>query len=317
MRMILAVAAVITMVITWSTGCSGKDDLVSKLAFRARTDGLALAENVGGRPTLQVVVFGKGYREEVPFAPELIYSRFSGDGRHVIGLSRGWETQISTADGRIVRTFKTPFRNPRELALSPDFRQIVYCATRLSSGVPIGYVSVVSVEAGEATNSLFTIDKASGGSQCSSLSWAPDSHAFVLERNGYVTTYDFRNGGLRELATGTLPAWSPDGLWIAFRTPDGSLARIPSAGPYTVEVLLGTTNVIGGIHWSPDSRYLAFGEMSRTLKLEALFVLRVSDRAHAQVVRPTLKMVSARHSGWLLLDPALMARLQERSSDSI
>jgi WD40-like Beta Propeller Repeat len=58
------------------------------------------------------------------------------------------------------------------------------------------------------------------------------------------------------------PAWSPDGAWIAFATPDG-IARIPSEGG-PAEVLVPASGVNSDRlptqpAWSPDGRYLAFG----------------------------------------------------------
>ncbi len=90
--------------------------------------------------------------------------------------------------------------------------------------------------------------------------FSPDSDrlAFVRtvelneeEQDSFVMVADLHSGGIRQLARGSAPAWSPDGRWIALGgreliSPDGAETR-PLPAP-----CLGAAWA-----WSPDSRRLA------------------------------------------------------------
>jgi len=101
------------------------------------------------------------------------------------------------------------------------------------------------------------------------LSWAPDGRRFVFAasvnpRHGMMDDYDLYlinadGSNLQHITTGDyndiLPAWSPDGTWIAFHRnctlwlihPDGTQGEPLSRGLCPV-----------GIAWSPDNHWITF-----------------------------------------------------------
>ena len=114
-----------------------------------------------------------------------------------------------------------------------------------------------------------------------SISWSPDNNTFVYDSENRVYIYDIGAKTQRLLAEGSAPAWSPNGLWIAYRSPDGKAVTI---NPRTSEtkVLLGGRKIEWGIHWSPDSRYVMVAEM----KNYALDILHnpFDDRTRKMVI---------------------------------
>jgi TolB protein len=108
-------------------------------------------------------------------------------------------------------------------------------------------------------------------------SWSPDDARLVFERRQWeygrvrsrgVYRVDATGGGLRRLASGTAPAWSPDGTRIAFVrgkavfsiNPDGTGARR----------LTATARVTAGpLSWSPDSTRIAVSRGGRLYSVRA------------------------------------------------
>ena len=125
-----------------------------------------------------------------------------------------------------------------------------------------------------------------------SISWSPDNRAFAYDYQGSVHIYDVLSKTSRVIASGSNPDWSPDGRWIAFRSPEGLASAI---NPITLRVrdLFGHREILWGVHWSPDSRYVMLTEQvglfSSLLHFRGLFVkgvmlfLRIGDGASVPI----------------------------------
>jgi hypothetical protein len=100
-----------------------------------------------------------------------------------------------------------------------------------------------------------------------SPSWNESSSKLVVELNGAIYVYDLTTESVTFLVSGTDPAWSPRGDWIAYRSPQDE-AMLIRAGGGESRILMDGKRVAYGFSWSPDGQYLAF-----TRKLPIVFPL--------------------------------------------
>jgi Tol biopolymer transport system component len=117
---------------------------------------------------------------------------------------------------------------------------------------------------GTGVNTVFTtptpvFGKTPSEHRVSSISWSPDGRAFAYDYQGKIYIFDVVGKISRAVASGSSPGWSPDGHWIAFRSPDG-LAYAVDPATRRGQDLFGHRQIIAGLHWSPDSRYVMFSE---------------------------------------------------------
>ncbi len=102
------------------------------------------------------------------------------------------------------------------------------------------------------------------------VSWAPDGKSIVYEDsqfNLWIINPDTKER--RKLDTGTSPTWSPSGQYVAYQVVDKN-AKNPGFVLYDLQSqkkqqILAGQDILSGLIWSPDSRYLIFSRLSRGL----------------------------------------------------
>ncbi len=125
------------------------------------------------------------------------------------------------------------------------------------------------------------------GDQISGDGLSPKGERAVFAARGDIFTVPIKHGRARNLTRSSgahdrQPEWSPDGTWIAFvsdRTGEEEIYRIDQSGGPLEQLTDGS---IGrryqGLQWSPDARFIAYTDQSRTL-----YVLDVEDRKVTEI----------------------------------
>jgi len=150
-------------------------------------------------------------------------------------------------------------RGVTDFALSPDRRQVIYVAQTADLGKSLWLSGIDGSEA----RLVVACDPA----DCSQPIWAPDGTKVVYERldlstesgNLGLTTLwwvDLANGETKPVfqeaqLPGSNPRWSPDGAWLSYSAPDGSirLYNLATGENRILDNFLGAALV-----WSPDSK---------------------------------------------------------------
>ncbi|MCC6693995.1 MAG: PD40 domain-containing protein [Candidatus Hydrogenedentes bacterium] len=113
------------------------------------------------------------------------------------------------------------------------------------------------------------------------LGWSADNKELVVSLDGQVRVYRRRTGAHRVLADGTHPSWSPDGRWIAFQPRQGKAALI-NVTTGSRKDILSNREILYGMQWSPDSRYLLYCDRQRHIWGDtSLGVYRLKDGVSA------------------------------------
>ena len=144
-------------------------------------------------------------------------------------------------------------------AWSPDGRRIAFGRR---AGEPGSIFFVVSADGSGTERQV-----AEGGS---GLSWSPDGNSLALARyareSGGIFLVDVESGKQRDLTSpkpnyDSLPAYSPDGRWIAFTRGEAESRRgiwvISSGGGVAKPVKPGEKRIIG-LTWTADSQEIVY-----------------------------------------------------------
>lgn len=200
--------------------------------------------------------------EDFPsMSPDGQWFVYTGDD----GADRDIYLRSLTGDRAINLTEDSP-GDDYAAALSPDGQEIAFRSTRDGGGLFVMGLT------GEAVRRVSDVGE--------TPTWSPDgrSLAYSLEHVGLLPlnmepeepglwTLDLETGETRELldTDAVLPAWSPDGRWIAYTgRSDGSyIWMVPADGGDPVRLTDADGNDWGPA-WSPDSRYIYFSSDRRT-----------------------------------------------------
>ncbi len=240
-----------------------------------------------------------GLEDSPSFSPDgqwLVYAGDNGADRDIYLRSLTGERAIDLTEG-------TP-GDDYSPAFSPDGQQIAFRSTRAGGGL------FVMGRTGEATRRV--------SEQGEDPAWAPDGRSLVYaqehvgvnpfnlepgKRERGLWTVDLETGATRQLVDGdaVLPAWSPNGRWIAYTSRSAEsrphLWLVPAGGGDPVPLSEGTGDDWGSA-WSPDSRFLYFSSnRAGSMNLWRMAVDPASGRARgAPEPLPTPSVVAAHPS---------------------
>ena len=204
-----------------------------------------------------------------------------------------WRLYRSTAEAPLLLSGD---RDITSYAPAPDGNGLVFSARNREGGSSLWWVD----RAGENRRQLLEC----GTERCLEPTWAPNGEriAFVRRADGgngsqgpRIWTLSLEKGEPAPLYQdpgrhGTAPAWSPDGLHLAYYDPTVQGVRVLDLDTVTEDVLPTGTGVSGS--WSPDGGSLLFPvmEFEGETPLTALYELDVSS----EQVTPILR----RGAGW-------------------
>jgi Tol biopolymer transport system component/DNA-binding winged helix-turn-helix (wHTH) protein len=144
-------------------------------------------------------------------------------------------------------------------AWSPDGRQVAF--VRKGPGADACSIQLVPATGG-ASRAIAACDGWNAG-----VGWSPDGRRLVSTRRGALQLIDLTSGEQSALAYGkrpedvdSLPVFSPDGQWIAFKRniSAADIWRVRASGGAPQQVTRLRTNLYG-LAWGPGGRSLVFG----------------------------------------------------------
>jgi len=294
----------LSLILLASSCSAGDHDLVRELRQKGHDQGLGL---------IRVLNF---VSDEVTFDPPRRFQRdpfswwsfynntTSPDGRSIIGvydsLMSGRKGQDITLED--IRAGRVKRQSPGIVYSDPEGKEkwhlpihfhignLAISATGDKVGLQgkegLAYVSVSS-------NEVQIIDPAADDPHSTShrIAWSPSGDRIVYERDGKILVLDLASKQSKQLAAGFDPSWSPDGRWVAFRSPEGSGVLMSPSGNESKVVLPGK-KLSGALRWSPDSEYLLCSESDAaflparllTEMTSQLVIYRVRDGAQYVIV---------------------------------
>jgi len=294
-----------TALIAITSSCTGADhSLVQELRRKAETEGLGLIRVLNFRSD-EITFEPMKRQQRDPFSWWYLMTNVSSpEGSSIIGIydrlesGRKWNhpspedllagrvkqlpAGIVAVDPRGNEIWNRPVAfHVDDLAISADGHKVA-----LQGKEGLACLSVGS-------NELRIVDSAAGESHFMSgrIAWSPSGDRIVYERDGKILVLDLASKQSKQLAAGFDPSWSPDGRWIAFRSPESSGVLMSPSGNESKVVLPGK-KLSGALRWSPDSEYLLCSESDAaflparllTEMTSQLVIYRVRDGAQYAIV---------------------------------
>ncbi len=127
----------------------------------------------------------------------------------------------------------------------------------------------------EISGNMRTLVKTTEAQTPLSIGWSRDGRTIVYDLDGKVLLYHLDTDSVSFLTDGSRPTWSADGIWIAYRRPDGTAGLIRPDGTGSKSIL-DNVRLGWGLRWTPDGRYLLYTDAVAD-------AIRVSDTESGEV----------------------------------
>jgi Tol biopolymer transport system component len=208
-----------------------------------------------------------GDAAQAPIAGRIVFATDRGGN---VGNAEVYSVRL---DGRGRRALS---RNPGAdagAAWSPDGRRIALLSERFEGGRRVSALYVARSD-GAAPRRLTPRSLTVAADSDGGLSWSPDGTRIAfdavrgLQPGIWVVRAD--GSGLRKLAAGWDPVWSPQGNLIAFRARDG-IRVVGAAGGAPRRVTRGAED--GFPAWAPDGSRLAFLRNVESRQTQVLYTV--------------------------------------------
>ena len=286
-----------------------QDDLLEELLRLRGKTGLSIASV--GNFTMEVTSVGRPHTvEKRPFPFEFMIGRIAPSGLEAIGLLMDGSLVKTDIAGRVSAVARK-YSHLRSLALSRDGSMVALCGAFDVAGSAHGHlprsgdrkygIALIDLRT-DSASALLTFAAPSDLAGCGDITWAPSAEYVVYGYKDKLYRYSLRSRESRFLREGSLPAWHPDGHWIAFRGRDSRIYLTDQSGRNSR--VLVECNAVGGLRWSPDGRFLAFGETSRSGAAGSrLSVTRLIDGVTTSI-RTSIHPEIGRDEGWAFVKPS-------------
>jgi dipeptidyl aminopeptidase/acylaminoacyl peptidase len=290
-------------------------DLCGELAGRYAKDHLAIVQLFRNN-SLEVIPFGKAAYYQPLGARRYLSVFFSADGSRILADSEVPDdddkhyTYLLSPGGSMLGTAPSTYQM-FVAALAPDGTRFAFhgdsdITVAKKWGVHIGFLDGRPPILVVPGSDMETPRKRSIG-------WSPDSRYLVYDWNKRVSRYEIATSKVSTVADGSDPTWSPDGKWIAYRSPSNEAVLIDPAGG-APKYPLKQRKILGPLRWSPDGKYFFFAEEFHHARWlgplgwnpgSRLVVARLEDGATCAVYDSPDpdNMITGRDFGWLYLEP--------------